>query len=208
MDGTSDNRLFRVFEEINNYPTANFERFLILPDSKFPPKMIIGVQYLNGNVITIIKDVKKTIPEIINPRRVGPEEMTLFKPLGYNSFYRPEFSTFGRWVYTTSLGTTLNYVEYDIAQPENKKTISKLITLNNDIIGVSPNFDCILTFVYDDLNPKFSIYNIDSNAGTISDPIDVTKLILEDFYIGPIRLAVGQRDFIQIGDNGWAFRMA
>jgi len=146
--------------------------------------MIIGIQYFSNvdNIIRIFKDVKKTIPEIINPRRVGPEEMTVDKPAGYRDFYRQEFSNFGRWVYTTSLGTTLNFVEYDIVQPENKKTISKLITLNNDIIGVSPSFNCVLTFV-NDMVPSFNIYQIDSNSGAISNPTDVTTMILEDITI-------------------------
>lgn len=57
------------------------------------------------------------------------------------------FPNFGKWVYTTSIGTVLNYVEYDTTKTDKKKVITKTMTWNNQIIGVSPNFDCILTFV-------------------------------------------------------------
>lgn len=73
--------------------------------------------------------------------------MIIEKPHGYNYFNRQVFSNFGRWVYTTSLGTILNFIEYDTKKINNKKIITRPMTLNNDIIGVSSASDCVLTFV-------------------------------------------------------------
>lgn len=70
----------------------------------------MGVQYLTNNVITVLKDVRKTIPEIINPNSQSPEEMSYYKPPGIGSFNRQVYPFVGKWVYTTSLGTILNYV--------------------------------------------------------------------------------------------------
>ena len=123
------------------------QRTIILPDSNFPPKMIMGVQYMTGDVITVLKDVRKTIPETINPNSQSPEEMSYYKPPGVGSFKRQVDPRVGKWVYTTSLGTILNYVKYNTAYPDNKKILTKQMILANSIIGVSPTFDCALTFV-------------------------------------------------------------
>ena len=72
--------------------------------------------------------------------------MTFQNPPGYeDSFRRQAFPNFGRWVYTTDAGSTLNYIEYDTTKTNNKKIITKGMPLKNKIVGVSADFSCVLT---------------------------------------------------------------
>jgi len=51
------------------------------------------------------------LSQILNPNPISTAEMTLSYS-GGSSFKYPRYPYFGKWMYTTSTGTTLNYVEY------------------------------------------------------------------------------------------------
>ena len=94
--------------------------------------------------------------------------MTLQKPPGHGeSFRRQVFPNFGRWVYTTGAGSTLNFIEYDTTKAINKKIMTKGMPLNNDIVGVSASFSCVITIDYDAPSPVLNLYQINSVTGTI-----------------------------------------
>lgn len=73
----------------------------------------------------VIKDVRKSVAQILNPNRVAPEEMTLTKPADVATFTRQTYPNLGKWIYVQSTAATLNYVEYDTTQADKKKTIQK-----------------------------------------------------------------------------------
>ena len=66
------------------------------------------------------------------------------------SFRNPSFPYFGKWFYTSSSGTALNYVEYKTTETGKKKLVTKSgLTGDNLIAATSQNFDCALTYVTD-----------------------------------------------------------
>ncbi len=72
-----EDKVVKTFDEIYPYIRTDIRRSLILPDANFPPKMIVGIEHLTGDTITVFKDIRPTIPQTINPRRDPNEEMIL-----------------------------------------------------------------------------------------------------------------------------------
>lgn len=105
----------------------------------------------------------------MNPTPVSTAEMT-FSKTGGSSFVYAKYPFFGRWMYTTATGTSLNYVEYDstVALTKKKLVTKTGLTGDNLIKATSTNFDCALTFVAgSDLN-TIRINTTDSTTTTLS----------------------------------------
>jgi hypothetical protein len=166
--------------------------------------LILAHQYNSGSFIRLLKDGKKSVGQILNPNQVPPREMFFSKPVGYASFQRQSYPNFGKWIYTTSTGTILNYIEYDTTQPEKKKTITKSsLTGNNIIVATSSNFDCAITFV---AGSALSAFQINSTAATISTPISAwTVVTTADRTSTQVATAASTNGKIQVGNNCWAF---
>lgn len=128
------------------YPIIDYSRSWILPDQSGEKKLIIAHQYSVGDFIRLFNDQRKSVSQILNPNPISASEMT-FTHSG-DSFFYPRFPNFGKWFYTTSTGTALNYVEYKTTETGKKKLVTKTgLTGDNIVVATSQNFDCALTFV-------------------------------------------------------------
>ena len=69
------------------------------------------------------KSVRQSLKAILNPNEVPSYDMT-FEYGAANSIVRLTPPSFGRWAWTSSTGTVLNWVEYDVTQTGKKKVIT------------------------------------------------------------------------------------
>lgn len=127
-----------------------------------------------------------------------------FSYSGGAQFKYTSFPSFGKWFYTTSTGTVVNYVEYDTTAANKKKVVTKTgLTGNNLIKAVSSTFDCAVTFVAgSDLN-TVKINSTDSSATTLSAWANVVTS--NDITAANLATAI-TAGRIGVGSNCWALR--
>ena len=160
--GTS---LVEAFNENAVVTSAGYERSFLIPDSANTGKMVVVHQYNNNEFVRLSKDLKKNSQEILNPNQVPPFDMTF--NYGANDVRRLTPPAFGRWIWSSALGTTLNLIEYDPSQTGGKKTITEsTLSSGSFLIDLSPGFDCAIS-----LNPGSSFDTVrfdNTNAGSSS----------------------------------------
>ena len=72
------------------------------------------------------------------------------------------------------------------------------------IIGVSPTFDCVLTFVAG--TSSLGVYQINSASSTISNVIETGTVVITDRSVAQITTA-NTAGTIQVGNGCWAFKI-
>lgn len=176
--------------DIPEYTTA-----WIVADTTGTGKLVVAHQFTK-DFIRLTSDPRKSAAEIINPNAQSPNEMDFTYP-STSQLRRPTFPEFGRWVYTSSSGSILNYIEYDPnINGTRKKTFTKTLTAGmNRIVSVSSNFDCVLTYIYATafdavlinstastaaIIPAWTIVNADSSDASLS-----TLYTIQEIKAGP-----------------------
>ncbi len=145
--------------------STGYERSFLIPDSANTGKMVVVHQYNNNEFVRLSKDMKKNSQEILNPNQVPPFDMTF--NYGANDIRRLTPPAFGRWIWSSASGTTLNWIEYDPSQTGKKKNITEsALSSGSILIDLSPGFDCAIS-----LNPGSSFDTVrfdNTNAGSSS----------------------------------------
>jgi hypothetical protein len=157
--------LAEAFNENAVVTSEGYTRSFLIPDSANTGKMVVVHQYNNNEFVRLSKDLKKNSQEILNPNQVPPFDMTF--NYGANDLQRLATPAFGRWIWSSGIGTTLNWIEYDPTQTGKKKTITESTLLSgSSLINLSPGFDCAIS-MYPGSN--FDTVKFDNtNAGSSS----------------------------------------
>lgn len=169
-------------------------------------KMAVVHQYNEGKYVILMKELKKTVAQVIY-ERVKPSEME-FSVQKKASFKGQGWPAFGKWLFTsTDSGEKLNYIEYDpTASNSMKSSNDHPLTAGSApsrIIGVSDSFDCVLIEAGDSV---LNLLSIDNTGGftTVADVLTTVRNdIPDDFRITLSSYA----DSVHVGDGCWAFKI-
>ena len=122
---------------------------------------------------------------------------------GTNNLRRLQPPTFGRWIWSSATGTTINWVEYDPSVNGKKKTVThSSLTSDSSLVAYSQGFDCAISLS----GSSFDTVKFDNTNAGSATKTSHWATVTTDQTSAQINTAASN-GAIKAGNGCWAFRI-